>query len=109
MHWIDPHISFFLPVSQSVCVSVNRSVVERLRLQFIIIIILFVLNQTAQRMTAMQMNRTNKAQRTLIVALNGPFVYGGTNCTRGWIFADIFFSDSVKIMLFYDFARTYVS
>ena len=42
-------------------------------------------------------------------AVNGPFVYGGTNCTRGWIFADIFFSDSVKIMRFYDFARTSVS
>jgi len=41
--------------------------------------------------------------------LNGPFVYGGTNCTRGWNFADIFFSDSVKIMRFYDFARTSVS
>jgi len=41
--------------------------------------------------------------------LNGPFVYGGTNCTRGWTFADIFFSDSVKIMRFYDFARTSVS
>jgi len=35
-----------------------------------IIIILFVLNQTTQHMTAMQMNRTNKAQRALIVALN---------------------------------------
>ena len=35
MHWIDPLISFFcLSVSQSVCVSVNRSVVERLRPQF---------------------------------------------------------------------------
>ena len=41
--------------------------------------------------------------------LNGPFVYGGTNCTRGWNFVDIFFSDSVKIMRFYDFARTPVS
>jgi len=40
---------------------------------------------------------------------NGPFVYGGTNCTRCWNFADIFFSDSVKIMRFYDFARTPVS
>ena len=43
------------------------------------------------------------------VYVNGPFVYGGTNCTRGWNFADIFFSDSVKIMRFYDFARTSVS
>ena len=35
MHWIDPLISFFRrSVSQSVCVSVNRSVVERLRPQF---------------------------------------------------------------------------
>jgi len=41
--------------------------------------------------------------------INGPFVYGGTNCTRGWNFADIFFPDSVKIMRFYDFARTSVS
>ena len=32
--------------------------------------------------------------------INGPFVYGGTNCTRGWNFVDIFFSDSVKIMRF---------
>ena len=31
MHWIDPLISFF---RQSVCVFVNRSVVERLRQQF---------------------------------------------------------------------------
>jgi len=31
MHWIDPLISFF---RLSVCVSVNRSVVERLRPQF---------------------------------------------------------------------------
>jgi len=37
------------------------------------------------------------------------FVHGGTNCTRGWNFADIFFSDSVKIMRFYDFAGTSVS
>jgi len=43
------------------------------------------------------------------VTINGPFVYGGTNCARGWNFADIFFSDSVKIMRFYDFARTSVS
>ena len=42
-------------------------------------------------------------------SFNGPFVYGGTNCTRGWNFVDIFFSDSVKIMRFYDFARTPVS
>ena len=35
MQWIDPLISFFrLSVSQSVCVSVNRSVVEWLRPQF---------------------------------------------------------------------------
>jgi len=35
MHWIDPLISFFrLSVSQSVCVPVNRSVVERLHPQF---------------------------------------------------------------------------
>jgi len=26
----------------------------------------------------------------VIVAINGPFVYGGTNCTRGRNFADIF-------------------
>jgi len=39
-------------------------------LPHIIIIILFVLNQTTQHMTAMQMNRTNKAQRALIVAIN---------------------------------------
>ena len=35
VHWIDPLISFYrLSVCQSVCVSVNRSVVERLRPQF---------------------------------------------------------------------------
>ena len=43
------------------------------------------------------------------IKFNGPFVYGGTNCTRRWNFADIFFSDSVKIMRFYDFARTSIS
>ena len=32
MHWIDPLISFF---RRSVCVFVNRSVVERLRPQFL--------------------------------------------------------------------------
>ena len=40
---------------------------------------------------------------------NGPFVHGGTKCTLGWNFADIFFSNSVKIMRFYDFAGTSVS
>jgi len=35
MHWIDPLISFFrLSVCLSVCVSVNRSVLDRLRPQF---------------------------------------------------------------------------
>jgi len=24
-------------------------------------------------------------------SFNGPFVYGGTNCTRAWNFVDIFF------------------
>jgi len=47
--------------------------------------------------------------RSGMARVNGPFVYGGTNCTRGWNFANIFFSDSVKIMRFYDFARTSVS
>jgi len=37
---------------------------------FFIVIILFVLNQTTQHMTAMQTNRTNKAQRALKVAFN---------------------------------------
>ena len=31
---------------------------------------------------------------------NSPFVHRGTNCTWGWNFADIFISDSVKIMRF---------
>jgi len=44
-----------------------------------------------------------------VSGVNGPFVYGGTNCTRGWNFADIFFSDSVKMIRFHDFARTSVS
>jgi len=41
--------------------------------------------------------------------LNGLFVHGGTNCTRGWNFVDIVFSDSVIITRFYDFAGTSLS
>jgi len=41
--------------------------------------------------------------------LSGPFLHGGTKCTLGWNFADIFFSNSVKIMRFYDSAGTSVS
>jgi len=52
---------------------------------------------------------TLTTKKSLHIIFNGPFVYGGTNCTRGWNLADIFFTDSVKIMRFYDFARTSVS
>jgi len=45
---------------------------------------------------------------TFLNYLNGPFVHGGTKCTLGWNFADIFFPNSVKIMRFYDFAGTSV-
>jgi len=40
---------------------------------------------------------------------NGPFVFGGTYCTGGWNFADIFFSDCGKITRFYDFAGTSIA
>jgi len=29
--------------------------------------------------------------------INGPFVHGGTKCTLGWNFADIFFSIASKL------------
>ena len=41
--------------------------------------------------------------------INGPFVPGGTYCTGGWNFADIFFSDNGKITRFYDFAGTSIA
>jgi len=43
------------------------------------------------------------------VKKNGPFVLGGTYCTGGWNFADIFFSDNGKITRFYDFAGTSIA